>query len=338
MRVQIPEREERAMRRGVTVVGSVLVVLAAGWVLGATVGKEAANKPPAAIKDIRSAADRAKDYTETAGGAKMEMVWIPAGSFTMGSTLSAAELAKKYGGKEESFADEHPAHTVELGGFWMGKFEVTNAQYRQFRAGHDSSSFEGHSLNGDDQPVVEVSWEDAKAFYDYLSKESGKTYTLPTEARWEYACRAGTKTDRYWGDDDASMGQYANTADRTFEAEFRTTLLPLMMKVLPDFKIAETTDGYVVSAPVGKFRPNAFGLHDMIGNVAEWCSDWYGERYYAESPLRNPTGPLEGQYRVVRGGFWDYRAYYCRSAGRGNASPGNRGNFGLGFRLLRTQE
>jgi len=187
------------MRRGITAVGSALVVLAAGCALVATAAKEAANKPAAAIKDIRSAADRAKDYTETAGGVKMEMVWIPAGSFTMGSTLSAAELVKKYGGKEEYFADEHPAHAVELDGFWMGKFEATNAQYRKFRAGHDSGSVEGHSLNGDDQPVVNVSRHDAKAFCDWLSKESGKTFTLPTEAQWEYACRAGTKTEALLG-------------------------------------------------------------------------------------------------------------------------------------------
>jgi formylglycine-generating enzyme required for sulfatase activity len=331
------KEEERAMKRGIMVVGSVLVVLAAGWVLGATIGKEAAKKPAAAVKDIRSAADRAKDYTESAGGVKMEMVWVPAGSFTMGSTLSAAELVKKYGGKEKYFADAHPAHTVELDGFWMGKFEVTNAQYRKFRAGHDSRSVEGHSFNGDDQPVVMVSWEEAKAFCDYLSKESGKTFTLPTEARWEYACRAGTKTERYWGDDDASMGQYANTADRTFEAAFRTTLMPQIKEAVGDFRIAETTDGYAATAPAGKFRPNAYGLHDMVGNVQEWCSDWYGERYYAQSPPRNPTGPLDGQFRVVRGGHWGLYAGYCRSAFRFPGTPDSP-SISLGFRVVRTQE
>jgi formylglycine-generating enzyme required for sulfatase activity len=314
---------------------TVLITLGAGLVFGETIGTEPARKPAAAIKDIRSAADRAKDYTETAGGVKMQMVWIPAGSFTMGSTLSAAETAKKYGGKDEYFADEHPAHTVELDGFWMGRFEVTNAQYRKFRAGHDSTSFEGLSLNGNDQPVVMVWWYDAGAFCYWLSKESGKTFTLPTEAQWEYACRAGTKTERYWGDGDESIGQYANTADRTFEAEFRTTFLPSLRKAIPDFKIAETTDGYAVSAPVGRLRPNAFGLHDMLGNVFEWCLDWYGEGYYAESPPRNPTGPLDGQFRVHRGGHWLDAPNNCRSANRSSAIPFDR-RYDIGFRFVRT--
>jgi formylglycine-generating enzyme required for sulfatase activity len=133
------------------------------------------------------------------------------------------------------------------------------------------------------------------------------------------------------------MGQYANTADRTWEEQFGATVLPELKKLFPGFRIAETTDGYVASAPVGKFLPNAFGLHDMIGNVAEWCSDWYGGRYYAESPPRNPTGPLDGQFGVLRGGSWCHGPWYCRSANRLRNAPDDRG-ICVGFRVLRTQE
>jgi formylglycine-generating enzyme required for sulfatase activity len=324
--------------------GLVVAFLAAVGVMASVAGeggppsgsKAAASEPAAkkkdGIQDMRSAADRAKDYTETAGGVKIEMVWIPGGTFEMGSRRSSDELAKMYPGtKPEWFNDEHPAHKVELDGFWLGKFEVTNAQFRKFRSSHDSGQFEGLSLNGDDQPVVMVSWNDAKAFCDFLSKATGKQYTLPTEAQWEYACRAGTQTERYWGDDEASMGRYANVADRTAKAK-----LPQVVKAFEQMKIpfAETDDGYAVSAPVGKFLPNAFDLHDMIGNVWEWCADWYDASYYEKSPSRNPTGPAMGAARVLRGGSWLSDPWYARSACRYRYFPANR-SFGNGFRVCR---
>jgi formylglycine-generating enzyme required for sulfatase activity len=272
-------------------------------------------------------------YTETIEGLTVPMVWIPSGRFEMGSRMSAEEVVKKYrgaAGDEQNLADEHPVHEVELDGFWLGKFEVTNRQYRKFQPGHDSGSFQGWGLNSDDQPVVEVSWTDAKAFCDWLSQKTGKTYTLPTEAQWEYACRAGTTTERYWGDDDDQMGKYANTADRTLKRD-------LGAKVPSSWVFADTTDGYVVSAPVGRFKPNAFGLYDMIGNVWEWCEDWYDEKYYASSPLRNPTGPSVGAQRVLRGGSWGIGPESARSAYRCWFSPEGRVLF-FGFRLARSQK
>jgi len=261
-------------------------------------------------------------YTEDLGdGVTLEMVWIPPGEFMMGSKLSAAEVARKYGGEAKYFEDEVPRHKVTLTeGFWLGKYEVTNAQYRRHDSGHSSGEYKGHSMDGADQPVVMVSWDDAAAFCKWLSQETGRSYALPSEAQWEYACRAGTDTVRYWGDDDESMGRYANVADSTAKSEWS------------DWTIAETTDGFKVSAPVGRYKPNAFGLYDMIGNVWEWCADWYDEDYYGSSPSKNPTGPTSGSLRVNRGGCWDYSPGGCRAAYRGRDAPGGRGGI-LGFRL-----
>ncbi len=256
------------------------------------------------------------------GGVTLELVWIPPGDFMMGSKLSAEQVASKYDGKAEYYTDEHPRHRVTISkGFWMGKYEVTNAQYRRFKADHSSKEYAGHSLDGDRQPAVYVSWEDAQAFCKWLSERTGEGFTLPTEAQWEYACRAGTDTVRYWGDDDGTMGNYANVYDRTGKAEFNHP-----------WDAADTTDGHKVTAPVGSFRPNAFGLYDMIGNVLEWCQDWYGD--YPSGSVTDPTGPSTGSYRVLRGGSWSLNPWYCRSANRFRVVPGYRRSR-LGFRLAR---
>ena len=273
--------------------------------------------------------DEGRSYTETHAGLKLEMVWVPGGTFEMGSRLSAAEVVKRYGGKEEFFADDHPLHEVDLDGFWLGKFEVTNAQFRKLRPSHSSKDFERHSLDGDDQPAVYVSWDDAKAFCDWLSQNTAKQYCLPTEAQWEYACRAGTTTERYWGDDDETMGQYANVADRTAKTKF-----PEWGKMFAEHNadFAATDDGCAVSAPVGRFRPNRFGLHDMLGNVWEWCSDGYGP--YESGRVRNPTGPASVASRVVRGGSWSNYPYFVRSVDRIWCTPALTWYFG-GFRVSR---
>ena len=124
----------------------------------------------------------------------------------------------------------------------------------------------------DEHPVVNVSWNDAVAFCKWLSKKEGKTYRLPTEAEWEYACRAGTTTRYYSGDDPETLAKVGNVADAALKAKF------------PDWKYTiKASDGYVFTAPVGKFKPNAFGLYDMHGNAWQWCADWYGEEYYCAS-------------------------------------------------------
>ena len=245
--------------------------------------------------------------TQTFDG--IEFVWIEPGSFMMGSRLSPAALVSNYGGKESYFDDEYPRHQVTLTqGFWMGKYEVTNAQYRRFKSSHNSKDYKGNDFNGESQPAVSVSWNDAVAFCNWLSERTGETYRLPTEAEWEYACRAGTETQRYWGDDDGTMGQYANTYDRTGKAAFSFF-----------WDAAETTDGHKVTAPVGSFKANGWGLHDMIGNVYEWCGDWYGD--YPSGPVADPSGASSGAYRVLRGGSWLIIPWSCRSANRNWGDP-----------------
>ena len=156
--------------------------------------------------------------------------------------------------------------------------------------------------------MVNVSWNDAVAFCKWLSKKEGKTYRLPTEAEWEYACRAGTTTRYYSGDDPETLAKVGNVADATFKANF------------PDWKYTiKANDGYVFTAPVGKFKPNAFGLYDMHGNAWQWCADRYGADYYAASALDDPTGPDSGPCRVLRGGSWFNGPIYARSADRSGA-------------------
>ena len=336
-------REARSRRAGrkaamaaCVVLAALAVVLTVGWLLAQDyaprqVSPRPTPQPPAAPEPKpkpgssppAEVPSNNEDYVEDLGaGVTLEMVWIPPGEFMMGSKLSASEVARKYGGEAKYFEGEVPRHKVTItGGFWLGKYEVTNAQYRRRQSSHSSGEYKGHSLDGADQPVVEVSWEDAKAFCKWVSEKTGRPYGLPTEAQWEYACRAGTDTVRYWGDDDASMGQYANVYDRTGKEAFNF-----------DWESADTTDGFKVSAPVGRFKANAFGLYDMIGNVWEWCADWYDEDYYGSSPSKNPTGPTSGSSRVLRGGSWIDSPRYCRSANRYRSTPGNR-YLHLGFRL-----
>ena len=173
--------------------------------------------------------------------------------------------------------------------------------------------------------MVNVSWNDAVAFCKWLSRKEGKTYRLPTEAEWEYACRAGTTTRYYSGDDPETLAKVGNVADATAKAKF------------PDWKYTiKANDGYVFTAPVGKFKPNAFGLYDMHGNAWQWCADWYGADYYATSPADDPTGPDSGDVRVLRGGSWFDGPSVTRSAIRLGVIPGYGGS-STGFRVARTQ-
>ncbi len=224
-----------------------------------------------------------QSFVEDLGnGVKIEMVAVTGGTFQMGS--------------EAGEADENPVHQVTVSAFAMGKYEVTQAQW-QAVMGSKPSNFKGADL-----PVEIVSWEEAQAFCRELSRMTGKGYRMPTEAEWEYACRAGTK------------GPYAGTLSE--------------MAWYSDNAGSRTH-------PVGQKKPNAWGLYDMHGNVWEWCQDWYDRSYYSQSSATDPQGPRAGSYRVVRGGGWSYAAADCRSAYRDYRAPGSR--YGsLGFRLLRT--
>ena len=174
----------------------------------------------------------------------------------------------------------------------------------------------------DSHPVVNVSWNDAMEFCNWLSRKEGKTYRLPTEAEWEYACRAGTTTRYFHGNDSEGLEKVGNVADAAFETQF------------PELEGAiRANDGYAYTSPVGSFSPNTFGLYDMHGNVWEWCADWYDPEFYAMSPTNDPGGPVTGGERVYRGGGWFNCARGFRSASRSGSQPENR-NLTLGFRVF----
>ncbi|MEI8375511.1 MAG: formylglycine-generating enzyme family protein [Planctomycetota bacterium] len=291
------------------------------------------------------------------GGVKLKLTLIPSGEFKMGSEESAEDTAaffKKNYGEDfltaDFFKNEHPQHRVRITKpFYLGTYHVTRGQFRQFVAdtgyktdsekGEDPGAFgwdpdkkefdfnEKYSWRNagfeqtDEHPVVNVSWNDAKAFCEWLSKKEGKTYRLPTEAEWEYACRAGTTTRYSSGDDPETLAKVGNVADATAKAKF------------PNWTWAiKASDGYVFTSPVGSFQPNAFGLYDMHGNAWQWCADWYGEDYYAKSPVDDPSGPTTGSDRVHRGGSGRNNARYCRSANRYRNTPEFR-RYNLGFRV-----
>lgn len=244
----------------------------------------------------------------------MEFVYVPGGSFAMGSSTSEVG----------HFTDESPRHGVYVDGFWFGRYEVTNEQYRHFKIDHDSGHYKGRSLNDPRQPVAGVSWKEAMAFAKWISAQGSGKFRLPSEAEWEYACRGGSLTPWFWGDDPLESCTYANLVDQTTWQEW------------PDWPGCECVDGYVENAPVGSFEANNFGIHDMLGNVWEWCGDRYGGKYYGRSPDENPTGPSIGLLRVMRGGSWDVPAKIARSALRRPGKPNYR-YLGLGFRLLRVE-
>lgn len=244
------------------------------------------------------------------GEVELELVWIPPGTFTMGSPYD----------EEGRSINEGPQHEVTLAGFWMARYEVTNGQYRRYDAHHHSGGYLGQTLDTDNQPVVNVSWEDAMAFCAWLSTRTGESCGLPSEAQWEYACRAGSDTATPWGMLDDATGDYANVADRTAQAAW------------PDWESLDTADGHDVSADIGSFKPNSYGLHDMIGNAAEWCADWYDAEYYRMSPEEAPGGPASGSARVYRGGSWYDYPLGCRSANRDAAAPDHR-HCSIGFRV-----
>ncbi|PNU18649.1 hypothetical protein C2E25_16505, partial [Geothermobacter hydrogeniphilus] len=254
-----------------------------------------------------------KYYTDPTTG--MDFVLVPGGCYQMGSNNGGS--------------DEKPVHEVCVDAFYMGKYEVTNGQYRKYKSGHDSGSYKGNTLNRDQQPVVMVSWEDATAFARWLSGKSGKAYRLPSEAEWEYAARGGTRSARWWGNNPDQACGNANVADRTAK---RMIADQTGKRKWSDETIHNCDDGYAVSAPVGHYKANPYGLYDILGNVWEWCQDWYDSGYYGNSPRNNPQGPSSGSDRVLRGGSWGSNPGHLRSADRGRNWPGYRSS-GLGFRL-----
>ncbi len=287
------------------------------------------------------------------------LVLIPAGEFQMGSHESMEETAAfavRMGhqfAKAESYKDEHPQHGVQLTKpFFLGMHEVKRGEFRKFveetgyRTEAESDGLGGlgyHAITQsveqrpeytwrnpgweqtDNHPVVNVSWNDAVKFCEWLSRHEGSTYQLPTEAQWEFACRAGTTGRVVTGDVPADLAGSANVGDQTYRR------VPGFHQFICYFGF---DDGASFTAEVGSYRKNPFGLCDMHGNVWEWCSDWYGETYYASSPRENPAGPSSGTFHIYRGGGWLNDPVGCRTARRGGPSPVTRCNR-LGFRIVR---
>ena len=274
----------------------------------------------------------------------MEFVYIEPGTFMMGSPSNESGRDK-----------DEKQHSVTLTkGFYMQTTEVTVGQWRAFvrDTGYKTDAETGGGAwiwtgskwgkkegyywgnpgfsQSDDHPVTCVSWNDVQKFIRWLNRKEGEKYGLPTEAQWEYACRAGTSTARFWGDDPDDACGYANVHDQTSKRVNNKF----------DWSHHNCDDGYAVTAPVGSFRFNDFGLYDMIGNVWEWCEDrcnWEG-KVVTDTYRNGIVDPLcvKGSYRVIRGGCWNNLPRCVRSAFRFNYSPGSRYS-GLGFRLLRTQ-
>ena len=264
--------------------------------------KRKADEAAAAKKAAEEAARQPKvgdiKKLDLGGGVTLDLAWIPAGRFTMGSPAGEADRG----------GDEGPQHTVTFAnGFWMGRTEVTQAQYEQVTGSNPSN------WKGTDLPVENVNWNDAKEFCRKASQTTGQEVRLPSEAEWEYACRAGTTTPFHYGDSlDATManfdGNYPYGNGRKGEYRQRTTA-------------------------VKTFRPNAWGLYDMHGNVWEWCEDWYHDNYGGAPSEGAPWLSPSGSDRVLRGGSWFVYAGFCRSANRSGLAPGNAYSH-YGFRVV----
>ncbi|MFW6114119.1 MAG: formylglycine-generating enzyme family protein [bacterium] len=267
----------------------------------------------------------------------MKLIKIPAGTCVMGSN---------------DYSDERPKHRITISKpFLLGAHEVTVSQFRRFiyaaryktemerglvpRWGWDETTSQllckpKHSWQDpgywqpSEHPAVNVSWNDANAFCEWLSDQEGSRYRLPTEAEWEYACRAGTTTRYNCGNDPEKLVRVGNVPDRSLRAVMHPSRNHGAL-------ILSASDGWVTTAPVGSFHPNAFGLYDMHGNVREWCSDWYKRDYYAASPSTDPKGPATGTCHVLRGGSW---FTFCSSSYRGRLTRGVSHNV-TGFRVAR---
>jgi formylglycine-generating enzyme required for sulfatase activity len=247
----------------------------------------------------------------------MELVRIPAGRFVMGSDAGCL--------------DERPATAVEIDKpFWIGQFEVTNAQFARFDPTHDSRVESKHAMqfgvrgfyvNGPRQPVVRISWQQAMAFCRWLGERTGRACTLPTEAQWEYACRAGADSPFYYGDTDADFSRFANLADLTLREfvcdPYRKDRVPFANPGKYDDWIPKDerfNDHGFVSEEVGRYEPNAWGLCDVHGNVSEWTrSAMRAYPYVAGDGRNDPAGPSD---RVVRGGSWRDRPPRAHAAFR----------------------
>jgi formylglycine-generating enzyme required for sulfatase activity len=287
----------------------VFIVLIIAWTWAHKhneVSTPGAIRPVAEARQLQKAsAMQMGTSVETINSIGMMLVLIPAGEFQMGSPIG--EIGR---------ANDEQQHRVRIANsFYLGVTEVTQAQYKQITGENPSYFLAGRAgeslvadVNTDNLPVEQVSWDDAVAFCQKLGQREGKTYRLPTEAEWEYACRAGTTAPFHFGS--ALQRNVANFTNDTYLGR---------------------------TAVVGLYAANAFGVYDMHGNVWEWCSDWYGADYYGTSEADNPQGPNTGSDRVHRGGGWCSPSLHSRSASRSSSTPSIR-YYDHGFRVVQVVE
>jgi len=255
-------------------------------------GKEtiAAYARRAGIKKIEVVLDLGK-------GIPLKATLIPAGKFKMGASQQEVDEAKNSKLKGDPNANALPQHEVTITRpFYMGIVTVTQEQYQQVTGKNPSTT------KNPKNPVETIPWDDAVDFAKKVSEKSGKTVRLATEAEWEYACRAGSTTPFYTGETiSVDLANYDGSAapyGKGVKGVYRNKILP-----------------------AGSFRPNAWGLYDMAGNVAQWVADRYSKDYYAASPATDPTGPETGTMRAQRGGGFGYSPILCRSASRSGEEP-----------------
>ncbi len=295
-----------------------------------------------AVAQVRRDESNAKTDTSN-------MVLVPGGVFEMGTdpdSLPSTVLwfeglypTKLRSIGAEDFQDETPRHAVQVDSLYIDQHEVTNAEYREFvsATGHREPQgmaivesvgrfrteaafcpWSDRDFNGDSQPVVCVSRDDARAYCSWKGKR------LPTEAEWEKAARGGLSGKEFsWGDDWPPPAKAGNFAEEAFKQTFTEDRFPAF---------AGYNDGSVFPAPVGSFRANGYGPFDMIGNVSEWVSDDYGSEYYRQSPARNPTGPDSGEHAITRGGSWFYKWAYVIRVAKREDGPASWRAFDQGFR------
>ncbi len=287
--------------------------------------------------DVRAVIEKAervyqneKGFWEAYYGDGITMVYIPPGKFWMGQTEEEKKWVIDQTNENDYYKfyrNECPLHEVYLDGYWIGKYEVTFAQYDKYCEVTGKKKPDDREWGRGDRPVIYVSWYEAVAYCQWFSGKTGLKFKLPTEAQWEKAAR-GTDSRKYpWGNS-MLTGNKANFADKQ-----------LWIQRKYSWADKEMDDGYAYIAPVGSYQEgiSPYGLLDMSGNVWEWCNDWYDVDYYTKSLAKNPQGPDSGSDRVIRSGGWRYDARYLRCAYRFYYAPNNHGD-SMGFRLCQEND
>jgi len=282
---------------------------------GCSESVQAKDAPKAEAKAKAKAGSKTPPKTLTLDlgkGVTMKLVLVPAGDFMMGGKFSPAESVKKFGGKANHYASEHPRRKVTISKpFYIGVFELTQAQWE---AVMDEKPYDSKMVTkiGPDYPASWMQWTEANEYCAKLSKKLGKKIALPTEAQWEYACRAGSDTEFCYGDDPKKIGDYGWLGSNMIDNKKASTY----------------------ARKGGLRKPNAWGIYDMHGNVWEWCRDWYDKDFYANGKNVDPVNLKESKTVTSRGGSWYNDPIHLRSAARNSWTGPKYRHYNYGFRIV----